>query len=174
MAGEVVITQREFIQNVFVLLVNNETFSTQESKYLIAAMLEYYRALLEVDLPIDQGTQTLFVKYMIQRHEHQYLHMLLQYQSFADSPELAEDLFYVTNNGYPLAFQLVIDMYHRLKRSKDVIRVLLTANKVQEAVSYVEKFRIQGTRAKDILEAAHRLPEKQKHVYLDYFSKSNV
>ncbi len=174
MGGEIVITQKEMVQNVFLPLVENSEFSQNQSRYLIAAMVEYHRSLVDADVPVDISTQSLWLKYIISKKEFQYMHMLLQYQSFSDSVEIAEDLFGAVNNGYPNAFQLVVDIYHRLKKYKDVLRVLLTANRVQEAISYVERFQLRGTPAKEILEAAHRLSVKQRNVYIDYFSKSNV
>lgn len=137
-------------------------------------MVEYQRSLYEAEIPVEINTQSLWLKYLITKREFQYMHMLLQYQSFSDSVEVAEDLLHAVHNGYPNAFQLVVDMFHRLKRPKDAIRVLLESNKVQEVISYIEKMRYKGVSAKQILEAAHRLPIKQRNVYIDYFSKANV
>ena len=137
-------------------------------------MVEYQRSLHEADIPVEVNTQSLWLKFLITKKEFQYMHMLLQYQSFTDSVEVAEDLLHAVHNGYPNAFQLVVDMYHRLRRPRDAIRVLLEANKVQEVITYVERARLKGISAKVVLEAAHRLPTKQRNVYIDYFSKSNV
>lgn len=174
MGGEVIISQKEMIQYVFLPLVIDEDFSSVESKYLISAMIEFHRSLIEAEIPAEIATQILCIKFLIQKKEYLCLQMLLQYQSFGDSPELADCLLQAVDSGCALAFQLVLDMYHRMKRYREAIRILLASNRVQEAVTYVEKFRLKGFPAKEILEAAHRLPEKQLHVYLDYFSKANV
>ena len=162
------------VQNVFLPLVDNEEFSKKEYKYLISTMVEYHRSLMDANILVEVNTQSLWIKYLVTKKEFQYMHMLLQYQCFADSVEMAEDLFHAVNNGYPNAFQLVVDIFHRMKRPKDAIRVLLSGNRVQEVISYVERLRLKGTVAKEILEAAHRLPTKQRNVYIDYFSKANV
>ena len=162
------------IDNIFIPLSSLKLFDQTRCQYIISALVEYIYSLQEIDLPISIYLQSFCLRLMTKTRSFQYMQMMLQYQSFNDSLEIAKDLVYAGNNGHTNAFQYAIDMYHRLKRPNDVIKILLLNEKVREVLLYVEQFKVKGVRIKDIFEVVQRLSENARQDFVDYFIKANV
>ena len=156
---------------MFIPLINEKIVN---DKYLISALVEYQRLLCEADLSIDINTQSALLQFLARRKEFQYLQMMLQYQCFSYTLEIAQDLMEAYNNGCLNIFQWLIDIYHRLKRPNDLVKLLLSNGKVKEILTYVEQFRIKGVRVKDILEVVNKFSGSLKSLYVEYFLKISV
>eukprot|EP00826_Nyctotherus_ovalis_P059421 TRINITY_DN8260_c0_g1_i7.p1 TRINITY_DN8260_c0_g1~~TRINITY_DN8260_c0_g1_i7.p1 ORF type:complete len:765 (-),score=200.79 TRINITY_DN8260_c0_g1_i7:237-2531(-) len=172
--GEAVITQKELIDSVFTPLLASEHFSSVLCRYLITAMLEYQRSLSERDLLIDLNMQIAWLHYIVEHKEFQYLQMLQQYAILPDTPEIASEFLYAARGGCLIAWQIAVDMYHRMGKHQEVLKIILERDKVEDAVDYVERYGLKGTKAKEILEAVHRLSEKERILYVEYFIKAAV
>ena len=167
-------TQEELLKNVFIPLATAKDINIAQGKYIISALVEYQRSLYEADLPVEVPTQSFCIRFLADVKEFLSMQMMLQYQSFNDSLEIAQALAYTRNKGYPSALQWAIDMYHRIKRPGDVIRLLLNTEKVKEVLRYVEQVKVKGVSVIHILEVVKRLPEVDKEKYLRYFIKVSV
>lgn len=131
--------------------------------------MEYQRSLYEADLPVDVTTQSTLLQFLNKTKQFQYLQMMLQYQCFNESLEVAQNLTQVYDNGCTTVFQWMIDIYHRLKRPNDVVKILLSSERIKEILLYVEQFRVKGVRVKDVLEVVRKFPGSIRSLYVDYF-----
>jgi len=172
--GEVLIVQKEMIDHVFKPLLSNEEFGSTHANYLITVMLEYQRSLCVRDLILDLELQRMWLHYIIEHKEFQYLQMIQQYAILPDTPEIALEFLNASHKGCRIASQLAIDMYYRMNMHTEAIKIILERNKVEDVINYVEKSNLKGIKAKEILEAVHRLPEKEKILYIEYFIKARV
>ncbi|EKX47432.1 hypothetical protein GUITHDRAFT_106875 [Guillardia theta CCMP2712] len=138
--------------------------SVVDSSYLMAVVTEYLRSLSArgimaetflVDFQLELITSSDPPRFAV-------LHQLLQYHVIQDSLPVARRLLSLISR-YPPAFQLGLDMLHRLRLPQEVARVLLEYGKLTEALRYI------NTRASDvhvpaaeILEAARATGDNQK------------
>jgi len=141
--------------------------------YFSSVMLEYIHSLIELEIPVNPSIQLLCIDYIIESNQLQRLQSLLQGRTFIDSIEFAERLINAAevNNEFSQAVQMAIDMYHRLNKYERVIELLLKEKRVEDVIKYVEKLQLKGTKAKEILKVAQELPLKERHLYVEYFSK---
>lgn len=171
---EIVLSQEDMIKGVFAPLANDKNLSETQGKYVISALIEYQRSLYEAELGVEVSTQTFCIHLLADAKEYRWMQMMLQYQSFTDSLEVAQALVYASHRGYSNALLWAIDMYHRIKRPAEVIRLLLNTERVKEVLKYVEQTRVKGVSVTDILEVARRLPEADGEKFARYFAKASV
>eukprot|EP00826_Nyctotherus_ovalis_P013061 TRINITY_DN13497_c0_g1_i10.p1 TRINITY_DN13497_c0_g1~~TRINITY_DN13497_c0_g1_i10.p1 ORF type:complete len:170 (-),score=53.99 TRINITY_DN13497_c0_g1_i10:200-709(-) len=159
---------------IFIPLINNEEFCSVHYRYLINAMIEYQRLLYMEDIPIEPETSTECLKCVIAHKEFQYLQMLMQYQSFPKTLEVAHLLAQAFNNGCTEIMQVVVDAFYNMREPLEAIRMMVKGKKLAEVLQYVERFKLRGVRAREILQAAQELPAKERNQYFAYFSRVNV
>ena len=162
------------MNNVFIPLSSTKIFNTTNKKYFVSVLVEYIRSLYDCDIPVDTTTQSFCIHFLIKIQEFSYMQMLLQYQSLMDSLDIAQDLVNTGCKGHPKAFQYAIDMYHRLKKPNDVIKILLLNERVKEVLLYVEQYKVKGVPAKEILDVVAKFPTTRRLMYIEYFIKANV
>jgi len=162
------------MQSVFIPLINNNEFSSMHYRYLINAMIEYQRSLYVEGIELEEETITLCLKYIIMNREYHYLQMLMQYQSFPKTLEVANLLSSAFYNGCSEILQVTVDMFYYLKKPVEVIKVMVKAKKLTEVLQYIERHRLKGCKARELLQVAQELPVKERNLYVTYFSKVNV
>ena len=169
--GQLVITQEEMLKCVFAPLANDLAI---HERYLIPGLVEYLRSLHDLNIPIATPVQLFAIQLLIKAKATSYMQMLMQYQSFSDSLELAKEFEYLGKHGCDTALQWAIDMYHRLKQYNEVIKILMDHQKVMEMLVYIEQNRVKDVLVKDVLKVVNDLPVKRRKVYTDYFIKARV
>eukprot|EP00826_Nyctotherus_ovalis_P061240 TRINITY_DN8696_c0_g2_i1.p1 TRINITY_DN8696_c0_g2~~TRINITY_DN8696_c0_g2_i1.p1 ORF type:complete len:167 (-),score=50.61 TRINITY_DN8696_c0_g2_i1:18-518(-) len=162
------------IKGVFAPLASDKSLSETQYKYVISALIEYQRSLHEAELAVEVSTQVFCIHFLADMKEYHWMQMMLQYQSFTDSLEVAQALVYASHRGYSKALLWAIDMYHRIKRPGEVIRLLLNTERVKEVLKYVEQTRVKGVSVTDILEVVRRLPGVDGEKFVRYFAKASV
>jgi len=104
------LTQEELLKGVFIPLATAKDINIAQRKYIISALVEYQRSLYEADLPVEVPTQSFCIRFLADVKEFLSMQMMLQYQSFNDSLEIAQASVYAGNKGYPNALQWAIDI----------------------------------------------------------------
>jgi len=173
-SGEIVITQNDMLKEVFMLLNNTIPLDKNKKKHLIQTMMEYQQSLYVLDIDVNNDLQQFCLSLLLEIKEFQYMQMLLNNGLFTPTLETANYLLLAWKNGCVGALQNAIDMFHKMKKSDEVIKILLANGKVKEVLAYVEEYKIKGVSVKEILEAAHKLPTRKEKMYIEYFMQTDV
>ena len=124
---------------------------------VVPALVEYLRSIYRHFLRVEDYVNDLLVSLLLQAGQHYALHQLLQYHLIADSLPIANRLVEASGE-YPAAYQLALDMLHRLGASTRLVQVLLQHSQVLPALKLVTHrsplFEREGLQPRDWLSAA--------------------
>ena len=111
---------------IFYPLMEDEQWWNANSKYTISLLIEYFRSLNLVYIPIEQYFYKLLVNALTKTNRIYQLHQYLQYHVLSDSKPLA-CLLLGLQETYSPSNQLALDMLKRLgTANEEIVDVLLS------------------------------------------------
>ena len=124
---------------------------------LIPPVLEFLRSIYRHRLRVEDYVNDLLVSLLLADGRYYQLHQLLQYHILVDSLPIANRLIEVAPQ-YEAAYQLGLDMLHRLNANSRLVQVLLQRHQVLPALRLVTHkspiFEREGLQVRDWLRAA--------------------
>ncbi|XP_039284378.1 regulator of MON1-CCZ1 complex-like [Nilaparvata lugens] len=107
------------------------------SRRLVAILVEYFRSLTDLQIPIDNSLQVLLIESLVQQRAYFQLLHFLQYHVVSDSKHLA-CLLLSLENLFPAAHQLGVDMLQRLPdATEEITEVLLSKQQILPSLRYL-------------------------------------
>ena len=148
---KVIIDQADIYTHLFTSLSDDPDISL---KRLNAILIEYFRSLADHKIPAQHFLNELLINVLVRQKLWFQLHQNLQYHVISDSKPIA-CLLLSLESAYPPAYQLALDMLHRLRNSKEEIcEILLSKKKIMPALRYAQDNGLDHIPAKKFLEAA--------------------
>lgn len=121
-----IIEQYDMHNHVFYPLMEDEQWWNANSKYTVALLIDYFRSLNIVYIPVEQYLYKLLVNALIKTNRIYQLHQYLQYHVLTDSKPLA-CLLLGLQETYSPSNQLALDMLKRLgTANEEIVDVLLS------------------------------------------------
>jgi hypothetical protein len=131
-----IIEQYDIHNNIFYPLLEDEAWWTANSKYTISLIIDYFRSLNLVYIPIEQYLYKLLVNALIKTNRIYQLHQYLQYHVLSDSKPLA-CLLLGLQETYSPSNQLALDMLKRLgTANEEIVDVLLSKELILSALRF--------------------------------------
>lgn len=149
-------------------LLEDEKWWTENSKYTISIIIEYFRSLNCQFIPIEHFLYKLLVNALIKANRLYQLHQYLQYHVFSDSKPLACLLLSIEST-YPASNQLALDMLKRLgTANEEICDVLLSKGLILSALRFATQMGLDNTLMPGkFLETAKDLNDPQ--IYYEVF-----
>lgn len=144
---------------------NKYNGSVYFANYILNALLEYTRSLIQHGETLAGATQQCVVNMFLQQPQPDFfrLHQLLMYRAIDDHIPTALQLI-TLERQYPPAFQMGLDMLARLKASNEIVHVLLARQTPLLAAKYVVSTRHDPANTLvDILHCASVLCDRPTH-----------
>jgi hypothetical protein len=91
-SGEVIVFQNELIDIFKELLATSGKSGVRKSLYATSLLTEFFRALLENQIPQQAVLQSLLIKHVLDNSDLTTFHLLLQYHVLSESADLARTL----------------------------------------------------------------------------------
>uniref|UniRef100_A0A8D8Y5V4 Uncharacterized protein C18orf8 homolog n=1 Tax=Cacopsylla melanoneura TaxID=428564 RepID=A0A8D8Y5V4_9HEMI len=117
----IIIDQTTLYNTVFIQLNERKDKHT----LLVCLLMEYIKSLLDHNVAeIEYFIYELLIKTLIFQKQYYQLHQILQYYIVHDSKQIA-CLLLPLEKLYPPAYQLAVDMLHRLRATDEINHILL-------------------------------------------------
>lgn len=131
-----IIEQYDMHNAVFYPLIEDESWWNAHSSYTIALLIEYFRSLNLVFIPIEHYMYKVLVNALIKTNRIYQLHQYLQYHVLTDSKPLA-CLLLGLQETYSPSNQLALDMLKRLgTANEEIVDVLLSKGLILSALRF--------------------------------------
>lgn len=132
------------------------------ANYILNALLEYTRSLMQHGETLADATQRCLVNMFLQQPQPDFfrLHQLLMYRAIDDHVPTALQLI-TLERRYPPALQMGLDMLARLNASNEIVQVLLARHTPLLAAKFVVSSRLEPQALSDILLCAALLHDQE-------------
>lgn len=135
------------------------------ANYLLHAILEYTRSLIQHGETLTDSVQRCLVNMFLQSNNPDFfrLHQLLMYRAIDDHVPTALQLI-TLDAKYPPAFQMGLDMLSRLKASNEIVQVFLARQCPLQAAKYIVANRMEDPPILDVLFCAALLHDEARQL----------
>ena len=131
-----IIEQYDMHNSILYKLTEDDKWWSQNSKYTVAIIIEYFRSLNVHFIQIEHYLYKLLVNALIKSNRLYQLHQYLQYHVLSDSKPLACLLLSIQST-YPAANQIALDMLKRLgTANEEIVDVLLSQGLILSALKF--------------------------------------
>ncbi|KAL5236694.1 hypothetical protein ACI65C_004104 [Semiaphis heraclei] len=136
---KVVIEQLDIYKHVFVKLVDKLENSKADKKFTVSILVEYIRSLTDNKITIEHFLYELLINCLVINNMYFQLHQMVQYHIVIDSKPLA-CLLLSLESLYSPAYQMALDMLHRLNTAhEEIVEVLLSKKQVIPSMRYMSQ-----------------------------------
>lgn len=166
-SGEVIVFQNEMIE-IFKELLSVASPS-KESRvkplYATSIITEFFRALIEHQIPQQAVLQNLLIKHILDLGDHNTFHLLLQYHVLTENADLARTLINLgsassgSQKPFEPAFQAGLDMLKKLKSYDEIVVALINEGLALRALNFAQSYNVHSMKLSSFLEEVESLKE---------------
>ena len=170
-SGVTVVLQSDMHQTVFQAVYEE---GEVPYTYLVKAILEYIRSLMDQDIQVHQNLQILLVTILRDLRDLSLLQHLIQYHILTDSKELAMIFLELGKTGeYQPGTMLGIDMLYRLKDNGSLADSLLDSSYLYEYLALISASSYVGYDIKKLISSTEETGDELMSSVVTQFIKGN-
>ena len=130
--------------------------------------MEFIRSLMENQIPQQASLQNLLLKFIMDSKDFLMMHTLLQFHVFSESLELARLLVHLGSKSqgsdqyYPPAYQLGLDMFKKLQSHEEVVIALINEGLMIKALNFSQEYHVHSMKISTFLQKVEEIRESGK------------
>ena len=173
-SGYTIVSQQDIYDYVFIVAKMKNDVCKQ---LLIAALVEYMRTINRHSLDIDSCLDILLVDLLVEEEMFYELHQYLEQNILRDSMSTVHILLTITDQ-YNAAYQLALDMLHRLKEYEVLLQLYIESKQIIKALKTISPksplYTSPSLKPSLFLKTALELSDKRQFYFAyQYFSQRN-